>query len=84
MPSRVQFPDITAAKGLPHPPPLGCPVPAHRHAVSVQLPKWQDMIGMVTKEPRVVSVQQIGYPRSFLNQHVVMVGRSDRVTCFIE
>ncbi|KAF4998421.1 hypothetical protein FDECE_11795 [Fusarium decemcellulare] len=71
MPSRVQYPEIAAAKGLPHTPPLGCPVPAHGHAVSVQLPRWKDMIGMVTKEPRVVGVQQIGYPRSFLNQHVV-------------
>lgn len=73
MPSRVIFEDAVADKGLPHPPPLGYPIPADRHAVSVQLPKWQDMIGMVTKEQRVASVQQIGYPRSFLNQDIVKV-----------
>jgi hypothetical protein len=60
-------------QSLPQPPPLGFPVPPYRHAVSVQLPTWQDMKGMVAQEPRVLQVQQIGYPRSFLNQDVKKV-----------
>ncbi|KZF20953.1 PLP-dependent transferase [Xylona heveae TC161] len=55
---------------LPVPPPLGYPVPYSRHAVSVQLPTWQDMCGMAQGEPRVKRVQRIGYPRSFLQKDV--------------
>ncbi|KAF2126172.1 PLP-dependent transferase [Dothidotthia symphoricarpi CBS 119687] len=76
MPSLLQFPYDSVTKSLPHPPPLGSPVPAHRHAVSVQLPTWQDMRGMAAQEPRVIMVQQIGYPRSFLNQDVVKVNNA--------
>ncbi|KAF2184926.1 cystathionine gamma-synthase [Zopfia rhizophila CBS 207.26] len=76
MPSLLQFPHNATTKSLPHPPPLGSPVRAHRHAVSVQLPTWQDMRGMVAQEPRVSLVQQISYPRSFLNQDVVKVNNA--------
>lgn len=63
----------TTATSLPHTPSLGFPVPSHRHAVSVQLPTWKDMRGMVAEEPRVIGVQQIGYPRSFLHKDIVKV-----------
>ncbi|KAF2623212.1 cystathionine gamma-synthase [Macroventuria anomochaeta] len=76
MPFLVQVQNDVPTKSLPNPPPLGYPVPAHRHAVSVQLPTWQDMRGMVAQEPRVSLVQQIGYPRSFLNQDVVKVNNA--------
>ena len=58
---------------LPNPPPLGHPVPDSRHAVSVQLTTWKDMTGMVLGDPRVKKVQQIGYPRSFLQKDVKTV-----------
>ena len=74
MPSLQQFPRNTTTKSLPQPPPLGFPVPDDRHAVSVQVPTWQDIRGMAAEEPRVSLVQQIGYPRTFLNQDIVKVG----------
>ncbi|KAF1823286.1 cystathionine gamma-synthase [Dissoconium aciculare CBS 342.82] len=60
-------------RSLPQPPPLGFPIPADRHAISVQLPTWADLQGMVAQDPRILQRQQIGYPRSFLNQNVVRV-----------
>ncbi|KAB8245369.1 cystathionine gamma-synthase [Aspergillus flavus] len=66
----------TTATSLPHTPSLGFPVPSHRHAVSVQLPTWKDMRGMVAEEPRVIGVQQIGYPRSFLHKDIVKVNNA--------
>jgi cystathionine gamma-synthase len=79
MPFLVQTSEEVVTKELPQTPPLGYPVPAHRHAVSVQLPTWEDMRGMVAQDPRVSRVQQIGYPRSFLNQDVVKVSQSHKV-----
>lgn len=58
---------------LPLTPPLGHPVPNVRHAVSVQLPTWDDIKEMFTGAPRVKSVQQAGYPRSFIHQDVKKV-----------
>ena len=55
---------------LPSPPPLGFPVPDTRHAVSVQLPMWQDMCDFARGIPRVKDVQQTGYPRSFLHRDI--------------
>ncbi|KAK2028124.1 PLP-dependent transferase [Colletotrichum zoysiae] len=55
---------------LPIPPPLGCPVPNVAHAVSVQLPKWQDMVDFASGQERIRSVQQSGYPRSFLHPYI--------------
>ncbi|KAI9039798.1 cystathionine gamma-synthase [Aspergillus affinis] len=73
MPFLPPVPGKSTPTALPHPPSLGFPVPSHRHAVSVQLPTWQDMRGMVAQDPRVTGVQQIGYPRSFLHTDVVKV-----------
>lgn len=58
---------------LPPPPALGYPVPPTRHAVSVQMPTWNDMCGMALGEPRVKAAQQIGYPRSFLHPDIKKV-----------
>jgi cystathionine gamma-synthase len=55
------------------PPRLGQPVPGLPHAVSVQLPYWQDMVDFAHGEPRVRKVQKSGYPRSFLHQDVQRV-----------
>lgn len=55
-------------------PALGHRVPDLPHAVSVQLPEWQDMIDFANGEKRVRSVQEGGYPRSFLHKDVQRVG----------
>ena len=54
-------------------PPLGHRVPNVPHAVSVQLPKWQDMVDFAFGNSRVQSVQEGGYPRSFLHKDVQRV-----------
>jgi cystathionine gamma-synthase len=79
MPFLTLTPHEVVSKQLPPTPRLGYPVPSHRHAVSVQLPTWDDMRGMVAQEPRVSRVQQIGYPRSFLNQDIVKVSQNHKV-----
>lgn len=61
----------------PNPPPLGYPVPDVPHAVSVQLPKWQDMVDFAGGKERIRSVQQSGYPRSFLHPDVQKVSDSN-------
>ena len=58
---------------LENPPPLGHRVPDLSHAISVQMPTWQDMCDMALGDPRVKSVQQSGYPRSFLHHDVEKV-----------
>ncbi len=42
---------------------LGQPIPASVHAVSVALPRWQDVVGYEEKKPEVMSKLASGYPR---------------------
>lgn len=42
---------------------LGKPLPDSPHAVSVSLPRWQDVVGYEEKKPEVVAKMQLGYPR---------------------
>ena len=42
---------------------LGKALPESQHAVSVSLPRWQDVIGYEEKKPEVVSKMELGYPR---------------------
>lgn len=42
---------------------LGKPLPGSRHAVSVALPRWQDVIGYEEGDPETVGKMQQGYPR---------------------
>ena len=60
---------------IPHPltPLMGYRVPSRPHAVSVQLPTWDDIKEMFTGAPRVKDAQQTGYPRSFIHQDVKRV-----------
>ncbi len=46
---------------------LGEPLPASKHAVSVSLPKWADVVGYETSEPRVINAMKTGYPRFVYN-----------------
>ncbi|TRX89229.1 hypothetical protein FHL15_009927 [Xylaria flabelliformis] len=71
-------------------PRLGSRVPDVPHAVSVQLPKWQDMIDFAQRTKRIANVQKSGYPRSFLHSDVQKVhdffanqfGQADEI-CFV-
>lgn len=55
---------------MPAKPPLGHPVPNVHHAISVQLPTWDDIKEMFTGAPRVKNVQRTGYPRSFVHDDI--------------
>ena len=42
---------------------LGHPIPNSAHAVSVALPRWQDVVGYEEKRPEVMTRLSSGYPR---------------------
>lgn len=42
---------------------LGRPIPDSPHAVSVCLPRWEDVVGYEEKDARVLDAMKAGYPR---------------------
>ena len=54
---------------------LGHPIPDSTHAVSVALPRWQDVVGYEEKKPEVMSRLQCGYPRFVIHPLVVELTR---------
>jgi cystathionine gamma-synthase len=54
---------------------LGLPIPASTHAVSVALPRWQDVVGYEEKEPAVIKRLATGYPRFVVHPLVQELGR---------
>lgn len=54
---------------------LGRPIPASTHAVSVALPRWQDVVGYEEKRPEVLSRLSMGYPRFVVHPLVQELGR---------
>src|ERR1019366_10295225 len=54
---------------------LGRPIPASPHAVSVALPRWQDVVGYEEKTPEVVNALTSGYPRFFIHAEVRELAR---------
>src|SRR5512140_1749888 len=54
---------------------LGRPIPPSPHAVSVALPRWQDVVGYEEKDPRVVNALTSGYPRFFIHAEVRELAR---------
>src|SRR5512140_1816356 len=54
---------------------LGRPIPAAPHAVSVALPRWQDVVGYEEKKPEVVDALMSGYPRFFIHKQVQALAR---------
>ncbi|MBM3890150.1 MAG: PLP-dependent transferase, partial [Verrucomicrobia bacterium] len=52
---------------------LGQPVPDSIHAVSVALPRWQDVVGYEEKKPEVMSRLKCGYPRFVIHPLVAEV-----------
>ena len=49
---------------------LGQALPQSLHAVSVALPRWQDVVGYEEKWPEVISRLQCGYPRFVIHRLV--------------
>lgn len=54
---------------------MGLPLPDSPHAVSVALPRWQDVIGYEEKRPETVSRMRSGYPRFLVHPYVSAVAR---------
>jgi cystathionine gamma-synthase len=54
---------------------LGQPIPDSPHAVSVALPRWQDVVGYEEKSPEVMSRLKCGYPRFFIHPLVRELAR---------
>ncbi len=54
---------------------LGQPIPPSPHAVSVALPRWQDVVGYEEKKPEVVGALTSGYPRFFIHAEVRELAR---------
>ncbi|MBE7499720.1 MAG: PLP-dependent transferase [Verrucomicrobiales bacterium] len=54
---------------------LGQPLPDSVHAVSVALPRWQDVVGYEEKRPEVLAHLGQGYPRFLIHPLVLEVSR---------
>lgn len=54
---------------------LGAPMPDSVHAVSVALPRWEDVVGYEEKKPEVMSRLSSGYPRFVIHPLVQEVAR---------
>lgn len=54
---------------------LGVPLPESLYAVSVALPRWQDVVGYEEKWPEVISRLQCGYPRFVIHRLVQELAR---------
>lgn len=44
---------------------LGKPIPNTKHAISMCLPRWQDVVGYEERDPATMEKLQMGYPRFF-------------------
>ena len=56
---------------------LGQPIPASPHAVSVALPRWQDVVGYEEKTPAVMARLHGGYPRFVI--HPIVKELADQI-----
>lgn len=54
---------------------LGWPIPPGPHAVSVALPRWEDVVGYEEKRAEVMDRLQAGYPRFVIQQPVLELAR---------
>lgn len=54
---------------------LGHALPDSPHAVSVALPRWQDVVGYEEKRPEVIARLQCGYPRFVIHPLVQELSR---------
>ncbi len=42
---------------------LGKPIPPTRHAISMCLPRWKDVVGYEERDPATMAKMTQGYPR---------------------
>ncbi len=49
---------------------LGLPIPDSRHAVSMALPTWADVVGYEEKDARVLNRITVGYPRFLIHPDI--------------
>jgi len=54
---------------------MGQPIPSSKHAVSVALPRWRDVVGYEEKAPEVMTRLASGYPRFVVHPLVEELGR---------
>lgn len=54
---------------------LGYPIPPSAHAVSVALPRWQDVVDYEENKPAILERLQSGYPRFVIHQRVRALAR---------
>lgn len=54
---------------------LGRPIPDSMHAVSMALPRWQDVVGYEEKNPATLASLQSGYPRFVVHPLVQEMAR---------
>jgi len=54
---------------------LGRPIPPSTHAVSMALPRWQDVVGYEEKRPAVMTRLSSGYPRFLIHPLVRELAR---------
>ena len=50
---------------LCHPEDLGKPIPNTKHAISMCLPRWRDVVGYEERDPETMEKLHLGYPRFF-------------------
>jgi len=55
---------------------LGMPIPDSDHAVSMALPRWEDVVGYEEKKPAVMDRLRCGYPRFVIHPLVRELARS--------
>ena len=52
---------------------LGKPIPENVHAVSMCLPRWEDVIGYEERDPTTLQALQLGYPRFLIHPYVLQL-----------
>jgi len=57
---------------------LGKPIPDTKHAISMCLPRWRDVVGYEERDPATMEKLQLGYPRFFYHPLVLAAGEKFR------
>jgi cystathionine gamma-synthase len=52
---------------------LGKPIPENVHAVSMCLPRWEDVIGYEERDPATLQALQLGYPRFLIHPYLLQL-----------
>lgn len=59
---------------------LGKPIPNTTHAISMCLPRWQDVVGYEERDPATMNQLELGYPRFFYHPLVEVAFEKFRQT----